>query len=82
MELNIICKPSAFKHKFTLQDIRSVFLQTLYDGAMLDGQNRFLRIGFGSNLDLLEVMYNEVDSDTICVFHMMKCRESFLYLIA
>jgi hypothetical protein len=35
-------------------------------------------IGFGAVGNLLEVMYNPIDEDSINVFHAMKCRKSFL----
>jgi hypothetical protein len=45
----------------------------------LDG--KYLLIGFDRNANLLEVLYNVIDEDTINVFHAMKCRNIFLSLI-
>jgi hypothetical protein len=40
-----------------------------------------LIIGFDRKANLLEIMYNIIDEDTINVFHAMKCRKNFLPLI-
>jgi hypothetical protein len=61
--------------------LRLLRLRGSFLGVDGDGPFRYLRIGWGSRLNLLEVMYNEVDEDTICVFHMMKCRDEFLPLL-
>ena len=42
---------------------------------------RFLVIGFDRNANLLEILYNVIDKDTLKVFHAMKCRSIFLPLI-
>jgi hypothetical protein len=38
-------------------------------------------IGFDRNANILEVMYNVIDENSINVFHAMKCRKQFLHLI-
>ena len=44
-------------------------------------ENKYLVIGFDKNANLLEIMYNVIDEDTINVFHAMECRKSFLHYI-
>jgi hypothetical protein len=44
-------------------------------------KNKNLLIGPDNNANLLEIMYNEVDGNTINVFHAMKLRRSFYALL-
>ena len=83
MNFTIEFNQAAFIHSITEEDIRYVFDNARYDGSIdeEDTENKFLLIGFDRNANLLEVMYNVIDEDTINVFHAMKCRKSFLHLI-
>jgi hypothetical protein len=40
--------------------------------------NKFLLIGFDTKGNPLEVMYNRIDSETIKVFHAMRCRGALI----
>jgi uncharacterized DUF497 family protein len=83
MYLKIEFNQTAFKHGITKQDIRFAIDTAIYDASIDadDFDNKFLIIGFDSNVNLLEIMYNAVDEDTISVFHAMRCRKQFLHLI-
>jgi uncharacterized DUF497 family protein len=78
---------SAFKHGVTEADICMAFDTSRYDERLdesdeyedLDG--KYLLIGFDRNANLLEILYNVIDEDTVNVFHAMKCRNIFLPLI-
>ena len=81
--MNIIYKPSAFDHKISEANIRYAFMNPHYDGPIEeDGNkdNRYIRLGFDRAGNLLEIMYNEYE-DTVCIFHAMKCRGIYLYLL-
>jgi hypothetical protein len=88
MDLTIRYSQSAFKHGVTEADIRMAFDTARYDEILdefdeneaLDG--KYLLIGFDRNANLLEVLYNVHDGDTINVFHAMKCRNIFLPLLS
>jgi hypothetical protein len=41
-----------------------------------------LLIGFDRATNLVEVLYNIIDENTLRVFHAMKCRNIFLPLIS
>ena len=43
--------------------------------------DKHLLIGFDRGGNLLEVMYNDIDDDSINVFHAMKCRNIFYSLL-
>jgi propanediol dehydratase small subunit len=80
IEFNI----SAFRHNVTEQDIRFAIDTARYDASICADEidNKFLIIGFDRNANLLEVMYNVIDDDTINVFHAMRCRKQYLHLIS
>jgi hypothetical protein len=44
---------------------------------------RFLKllIGFDTKGNLIEVMYNIIDENSINIFHAMKCRKEYLKLL-
>ena len=73
MDVYIKYVPSAFKHKFTEADIRHAILNWRYDDVFQEDPGKHLLIGFDSNANLLEIMYNVIDEQTVRVFHAMKC---------
>ena len=87
MDIVIQFSQSAFKHGITKTDICMAFDNILYDERLdeSDGENeldaRYLLIGFDRNANLIEVLYNIIDENTLRVFHAMKCRNVFLPLI-
>jgi len=58
-------------------DIRTAFERPLFDGLIQGYQNKFLLTGFDTKGNLLEIMYNMVDEDTIQIFHAMPCRKEY-----
>jgi len=77
----ITFKQSAFNHKIAEADILAAFENAYYDGPLDDEyNNRFIRLGFDTSGNLLEIMYNEY-SDHICIFHAMICRDIFFKLL-
>ena len=73
--------PSAFKHGVTEANIRYAILNWKYDDVFEDDIDKHLLIGFDSNANLLEIMYNVIDEQNLKVFHAMKCRDKFLPLL-
>ena len=70
--------PSAFKHSVSEENIRWVLLNHLADGIIEeDNETKYLSLGFDKSGNLLEIMYNHIDEQTIKVFHAMKCRKQF-----
>jgi len=43
--------------------------------------NKYLLLGFNTNGNLLEVMYNDLGEDKVSVFHAMPCRNALLSLL-
>jgi hypothetical protein len=69
MDPEIEFNPVAFKHGYTEADIRWAFKTQLRD-VLMDG--------FDTAGNIIEVMYNRIDGQTINVFHAMKARQQFL----
>jgi hypothetical protein len=81
MEQNIVCKPSAFKHGVTEEDITWAFTTARYDLPVEHDEDKRLLIGFNNKGNPLEIMYNELDDGRINVFHAMSCRSQFAALL-
>jgi len=80
--MNITINESALKHKeITEDDILRALALPLVDRLMPKYQNKYLLIGFDRNGNLLEVMYNIRTDGSYNVFHAMKCRKEFYYLV-
>jgi hypothetical protein len=82
MDLNIIFRQSAFKHGVSEADIRRAFKNPEYDAVFEEGDPaKNLLIGFDSNANPLEILYNVIDEHTVQVFHAMKCRTALIALL-
>ena len=83
MDVEIKFSISAFKHGVTEADIRWAFKTIKYDAILEENgwSDKHLLIGFNRSADLIEVLYNDIDEDTVRVFHAMECRNSFKELI-
>jgi len=80
MYINVKYSKSALKH-VTKEDIQRAMINVIYDDVLDDDKDRHLLIGFDSNGNLLEILYNVIDDDTIRVFHAMKCTDEFIRLL-
>jgi hypothetical protein len=78
MELNIVCRASAFKHGVTEAD---AFKTVRYDGPVKGHDNKFLLLGFDTKANLIEVLYNEFGEDGLNVFHAMHCEPKYFPLL-
>jgi hypothetical protein len=81
MEVDIRFSSSAFKHGIAEENIRYALNHLLYEGPIEDDESKFLILGFDSANNLLEVMYNCIDDETVNVFHAMKCRRIYHFLL-
>jgi len=76
-KLNVECNPSAFKHGITEEDIRFAFDNKLFDHPIAQQEEKNLLIGLDMQLNPIEILYNEIDDNTVNVFHAMKCRKAW-----
>jgi len=81
MEVIVKFVPSAFKHGKTEANIRHAILNWMYDDIFEDEPDKHLLIGFDSNANLVEILYNVIDERHLKVFHCMNCRDAFLPLL-
>ena len=81
MEIVVKYAPSAFKHYFTEANIRHVIFNWRYDDILEDDPDKHLLIGFDNNANLLEIMYNVIDEQTVKVFHAMRCTKEHRKLL-
>jgi uncharacterized DUF497 family protein len=77
MYTNIHFNPAAFKHGVSEDDIRCAIERHICDVMMESYENKYAVIGFDRTGNLIEVMYNLIDEQSINVFHAMRCRDSF-----
>jgi hypothetical protein len=81
MDKNIKFNPAAFKHGISEASIRYVLNYPKYEGPLEEYENKYIVVGFDNSGNLLEILYNRMDNETINVFHAMKCRNIFLHLL-
>jgi uncharacterized DUF497 family protein len=71
----IIFAESAFKHGVTKATIYHAFAHHVYDETVEGDEEKNLLIGFDTNANPLEILYNVIESNKIRVFHAMPCRK-------
>jgi hypothetical protein len=81
VEVVVKCVPSAFSHGINEENIRHAILNWIYDDVFEDETEKHLLIGFDSNANLLEILYNVIDEQNVRVFHAMNCRNSLMPLL-
>ncbi|MDR0456488.1 MAG: hypothetical protein LBH20_07395 [Treponema sp.] len=78
----IVFIPSVFKHSVSEENIRWALLNHIADGIIEeDDETKYLSIGFDKSGNLLEIMYNYINEQTIKVFHAMRCRKQFYEML-
>jgi hypothetical protein len=82
MDEAIVFIKSAFKHGVTEADIYFAFDNFLYEKPVPDESDKFLMLGADlwsddRNANLLEIIYNRINENTIKVFHAMPCRPAW-----
>ncbi|MDR1587793.1 MAG: hypothetical protein LBS57_10085 [Treponema sp.] len=81
MDFVITFSQSAFKHGVSKDDIRRAFTLKLLDHPIEGEEEKNLLVGFDTHANLIELLYNVVDDDTVRVFHAMPCRNTFVAMI-
>jgi len=81
MSKNIEFNRAAFKHGITEERIRYALNRPHYEGPLEEDENKYIVLGFDNAGNLLEILYNNVDDETINVFHAMKCQSVFYPLL-
>ena len=81
MDIVIEFSQSAFKHGLTEENILYALNRPRYEGPLEEDDEKYIIIGFDNSGRLLEIVYNFTDDKTINVFHAMKCRKVYFYLL-
>ena len=81
MDAEIKFNRAAFKHGVTAADILRAFETFILEYPIEDTDNKYLLLGFNNSANLIEVMYNRINEDSINVFHAMPCRRVFREMI-
>ncbi|MDR2343630.1 MAG: hypothetical protein LBD86_03775 [Spirochaetaceae bacterium] len=68
MFVNYVFNTSAFKHDVTETDIRAAFSFPLFNGLIEGYDNKYLLTGFGSRGNILEIVYNLIDEQSVNIF--------------
>ena len=69
---------AALKHGITKANISYALRYPLHEQLLESYNNKWLIIGYDTAGNLIEVVYNIIDDDTVNVFHAMPCRKKFL----
>ena len=80
MELEFIFRNTAFKYGLKEADIRHAFETCRYMGQYSDRENVYLLLGFDMDANPVEILYNEIEENSVNVFHAMPCQNRFLQL--
>jgi hypothetical protein len=75
---NIEFNDSAFKHDITEDNIRHAMGHPLHEQLLELYENKWLIIGYDTVGNLLEIVYNIIDDETVNIFHAMPCRKKFI----
>jgi hypothetical protein len=81
MEIFIEFNPSAFDHNITEASIRQAIINSVYNDVLDEFANKYLLLGFDNSGKLLEIIYNDIDDQSINVFHAMRCRKCYYHLL-
>jgi uncharacterized DUF497 family protein len=75
MDIAIRCSKSAFKFGVSEADIRMAFNNALIDERLINSDGKYetnerhLLVGYDQNSNLLDILYNVIDENTIEVVH-------------
>ena len=80
MYIDVRFSKSALKH-VSKEDIQRAMINVIFNDILDVDIDKHLLIGFDGSGNLLEILYNVIDDDTIRVFHAMKCTGEFIKLL-
>jgi len=81
MNIAIEFNPSAFDHGITEASIRQAIKNVVYNDILDEFANKYLLLGFDNSGKLLEIIYNDIDEQSINIFHAMRCRKCYIHLL-
>ncbi|MCL2180563.1 MAG: hypothetical protein FWB83_05495 [Treponema sp.] len=82
MEITIEINLSAYDHGITEASIRQAIMNPVYNDVLDEFVDKYLLLGFDNSGKLLEIIYNNIDEQSINVFHAMRCRKCYYHLLS
>ena len=81
MDIIVEFNEAAFRHNVSKEDIIHALDNRIRGALIGELPDKYGVIGFDRAWNPLEIIYNQVDNDTISVFHAMKVRKSFIKML-
>ena len=81
MEVIVEFNEAAFRHGISREDILCAYKNRIFDASVNGLPEKYAVIGFDRAGNPLEILYNPIDDNTICIFHVMKARKSFIKML-
>ena len=82
MDIIVEFNESAFRHGISKEDILNALNTKIYAAMIEEFPDKYGVVGFDRAGNPLEIVYNPVDDNSICVFHAMRARNSFIEMIS
>jgi hypothetical protein len=77
LDIEVEFTESAFNHQIPEADIYWAFESFIFEERIKDEKDQYVLVGFDRSGNPLEIMFNQIDNETIQVFHVMKCRKQW-----
>jgi hypothetical protein len=81
MDVIVEFNEAAFRHNIDKEDILYAYRNRIYDAVINELPEKYAVIGLNRAGNPLEILYNQVDDNTISIFHAMRLRKSFLKML-
>ena len=69
---------AAFRHGISKEDIIHALNHKIQDAWISELPEKWAVIGHNRAGNPIEIIYNEIDDNSICVYHAMNARDSFV----
>jgi len=69
---------SAFNHEINKEDIIHALKHRIHDASIDGFSDKYAVIGPNRAGNLLEILFDSIDENNICVYHAMNIRKSFI----
>ena len=78
MDVVVEFHEAAFRHGISKEDIIHALNNRKQDAWISELPEKWAVIGHNRAGNSIEIIYNEIDDNTICVYHAMNVRDSFI----
>jgi len=78
MDVFVEFHQAALQHNISKEDIIHALKHRTHDALVEELPDKWAVIGPNRTGNLLELIYTEIDENSICVYHAMDARDSFI----